>query len=142
MLEQPDFMNIIKINRLMQLSGRVAAFAIVCSSVLFSCQSAEQTQEEAKVATEQTAIADTVQRRPAPDFFVIPPGMERKRVWLCDDASKDVFHTTNTCEALRPCNGAFRNVSLQRAIEEYGRYNCEICSKELSDIFDAEKVRG
>ncbi|NDK56696.1 hypothetical protein [Pontibacter fetidus] len=136
-------MNITLINRFLKWSGKATALAIVCSTLLFACQSAEQPQEEANVATEQTAAAaDTVQRRPAPDFYVIPPGMERKRVWVCDDASKDVFHTKNTCEALRPCNGAFRNVSLQRAIEEYGRYNCEICSKELSDIFDDKKIRG
>ena len=118
------------------------AIVILASGLLASCQSAEQPAEEPVANTNQPTIAaDTTTRRPAPEFFIIPKGMERKRVWICDDNMSDIFHVSNTCEALKGCLGTFRNVMLVRAIEDYGRYNCEVCSKELADIFDEDKVR-
>jgi hypothetical protein len=124
-----------------RLNYKVVALAIVCSTLFASCQSTEKQQEEAPVAIEQTATVDTTQRRPAPEFYIIPKGMERKRVWVCDDKVSDIFHVNNECEILRTCTGTFRNVSLQRAIEEYGRYNCTVCAKDLADIFDENKIR-
>ncbi|WP_162425612.1 hypothetical protein [Pontibacter pudoricolor] len=124
-----------------RLNYKTIALAIVCSTAFTSCQSTETQQEEAPVATERATAADTTQRRPAPEFYIIPKGMERKRVWVCDDNVSDIFHVDNTCEILRTCTGTFRNVSLQRAIEEYGRYNCTVCASELADIFDENKIR-
>lgn len=130
-------------NRFLQWNGKAIALAMLCSSILFSCQSAEQKQENAIAATEQTA-ADTVQARPAPTFYIIPPGMERKHVWICEDGKADIFHKKHDCEVLIACKGKgnFRNISLQRAIEEFGRYNCDVCSKDMADIFDEDKIRG
>ncbi|WP_242916935.1 hypothetical protein [Pontibacter liquoris] len=112
--------------------------------LLSSCQ---QTTEEKPPATAQQsaemAPADTVQKRPAPTFFIIPPEMASKHVWLCENATADVFHLKHDCPVLVACRGkgTFRNVSLVRAIETYGRYNCQTCSKELDTIFDEDMVR-
>jgi len=132
-------------NFIFQLTRRaqtLLAIVIVGSGLLASCQSSEKPIEEPAANTTQPAIvADTTARRPAPEFFIIPKGMERKRVWICDDNMSDIFHTSNTCQALKGCLGTFRNVMLVRAIEDFGRYNCDVCSKELADIFDEDKVR-
>jgi len=117
------------------------ALAIV---LLGSCQ---QAAEQENTATEQetavVAAADTAQKRPAPTFYLIPPNLVRQRVWICDDAASDIFHTKADCPVLLECRGKgnFRNVSLQRAIEDYGRYNCQTCSKDLDHIFDEDMVR-
>ncbi|MBF9252747.1 hypothetical protein I2I11_05565 [Pontibacter sp. 172403-2] len=111
--------------------------------LLASCnQATEQEVATTEQATE-AAAADTVQRRPAPAFYLIPPNLVRERVWICDAATADIFHTKADCPVLLECRGKgnFRNVSLQRAIEEYGRYNCQTCSKDLDHIFDEDMVR-
>lgn len=116
-------------------------FAIV-GALLFGCQPTEQQQETPAVSMEQTIQEpDTVQRRPAPEFYIIPQGKERTRVWVCDDNRSDIFHVDNKCELLLTCTGIFKNVSLQRAIEDYGRYNCDSCSQQFADVFDKDKVR-
>ncbi|MBC5772497.1 hypothetical protein H8S95_00330 [Pontibacter sp. KCTC 32443] len=127
--------------RLPTLTGNAFAFFILCSTFLAGCQPSEQ-QETTTTAVEQTtAAADRVQRRPAPKFYIIPPGSERTRVFVCDNGNDDVFHKDGGCKVFTDCKGTKRNVSLQRAIEEFGRYNCEVCSKELGDIFDDKKIR-
>lgn len=114
----------------------------IVAALLFGCQPTEQQQETPTISMEQTIQEpDTVQRRPAPEFYVIAPGTERTRVWVCDDNRSDIFHVNNKCEVLLTCTGIYKNVSLQRAIEDYGRYNCDSCSQEFADIFDQEKVR-
>ncbi|MBB6612482.1 hypothetical protein H7F15_15665 [Pontibacter sp. Tf4] len=119
----------------------IFALAIV-GILLFACQPTEQQQETTVANPQQPAITiDTTQRRPAPDFYVIAPGTERKRVWVCDDQRSDVFHVDNRCEVLLTCTGVYKNVSLQRAVEEYDRYHCETCSQEYADMFDQDKVR-
>lgn len=124
----------------MKINYKNFALAIVCS-LLFACQPTEKQQEEQPVAEQTIAAPDTVKLRPAPEFFFFEKGQERKRVWVCDDGKTDVFHVDNTCELLLTCTGTYRNVSLARAIEEYGRYNCESCSQELADVFNEDKVR-
>ncbi|WP_347158555.1 hypothetical protein [Pontibacter chitinilyticus] len=118
--------------------------AIFTLLLLASCQ--PSTENKATITSQVSSAAtpaDTVQKRPAPTFYIIPPDLIRKRVWLCDAPAADVFHTRNDCPVLLECRGkgTFRNVTLQRAIEEYGRYNCPVCSKELSSIFDENLVR-
>lgn len=116
--------------------------AVVPALMLAGCQPSE---EQATETTAQQAPAATqpVQKRPAPDFYIIPPDMVRDRVWVCDDAVSDVFHLKNDCPVLAGCSdqATFRNVSLQRAIEHYGRYNCQTCSLELDHIFDEGMIR-
>jgi len=114
--------------------------------LLGSCQQAaeqETTATEQKTAATPMASADTAQKRPAPTFYLIPPNMVRQRVWICDAVTADIFHTKADCPVLLECRGKgnFRNVSLQRAIEEYGRYNCQTCSQDLDHIFDEDMVR-
>ncbi|NEM97067.1 hypothetical protein [Pontibacter burrus] len=114
----------------------------IVAALLFGCQPTEQQQETPTIGMEQTIQEpDTVQRRPAPKFYVIAPGTERTRVWVCDDNRSDIFHVDNKCELLLNCTGVFKNVSLQRAIEDYGRYNCDKCSQRFADVFDINKVR-
>ncbi|MER2997847.1 hypothetical protein [Pontibacter populi] len=134
-------MNIKTPNLLHCLNYTLVALLIVCSTAFTACQPTEEQQEEAPVTSEQTALVDTTQRRPAPEFYIIPKGTERKRVWLCDDYVSDIFHVDNKCEVLVTCTGTFRNVSLLRAIEEYGRYNCTVCAVDMADIFDENKIR-
>ena len=121
-------------------SGLLAVLALSTLSCQNAAENAAETEEP---QTEAVAVADTTQARPAPDFYVIPPDMLRDRVWVCDDGSSDLFHVKNDCPVLLECKGkgTFRNVSLQRAIEEYGRYNCQTCSQDLDHIFDDEMVR-
>ncbi|MCC9135445.1 hypothetical protein ACFSKU_13965 [Pontibacter silvestris] len=116
------------------------------STALFSCQPAENKDavNETTPPTETQAGADTTQKRPAPDFFIIPPELADKRVWICENGTSDIFHTQHDCPVLAQCNetdGTFKNVTLTRAIEAYGRYNCETCSKDLDHIFDKDMVR-
>ena len=136
-----NFMSIKTPDLLHRLNYTLVALAIVCSAAFTSCQPTEKQQEETPVATEQIAVADTTKSRPAPEFYIIPKGTERKRVWICDDYVSDIFHVDNKCEVLVTCTGTFRNVSLLRAIEEYGRYNCTVCAADMADIFDENKIR-
>ncbi len=122
-----------------------AALAGTCMCLLLTgCQGTENKEKETTAATsEEAAAADTAQvaRRPAPEFFVITPELKDRRVWICDDSNLDIFHVKNDCDNLRGCKGTFRNVTIPRAIEEYGRYNCENCSSDLAYIFDEDAVR-
>lgn len=115
--------------------------AITCS--LFGCQQAD---EEAAASQAENSAADAVAdtqtpARPAPEFFLIPPDMAKNRVWICVDESADVFHTKHDCPVLVQCKGSFRNLTLVRAIEDFGRYNCQECSRDLDHIFDEDMVR-
>lgn len=114
----------------------LAAFTIL---TLFSCQPSETDLDT--TAETQLAAADSVSKRPAPEFFIIPPDLVKSRVWLCDDGVADIFHVKNDCPVFMTCRATKRNVSLPRAIEEYGRYNCTTCSKELDHIFDEDMIR-
>ena len=112
--------------------------AIACC--FFGCQ---QTDEEAAASqAEIVAAADTpATARPAPEFFLIPQDIAKNRAWICVDEASDVFHTKNDCPVLVQCKGSFRNLTLVRAIEDFGRYNCQECSPDLDHIFDEEMVR-
>ncbi|MEJ8757421.1 hypothetical protein WG947_10460 [Pontibacter sp. H259] len=135
-------MNFRSIPQLVHRATGLFTIIILSGILTTACQPTEEkVVEEAVTVTNQVTAADTTERRPAPTFYIIPKGMERKRMWVCDDNMSDVFHKSNTCELLKGCTGIFKNVSLQRAIEEYGRYNCEICSNDLADIFNENKVR-
>lgn len=116
---------------------------VLCLCAMASCQPAEtaDSAEAGAVAETATAAADTTAKRPAPEFFVIPESMVRKRVWICEDGVADIFHVQHDCPVLVKCKGSFRNLLLPRAIEDYGRYNCQECSKDLDDIFDKDAVR-
>ena len=122
----------------------LAAYAFLLLFSFTACQSQEQNSSGA-AATEQaqTNVADSIAqkaRRPAPEFHRIPTEMAGKRVYVCDDAHADVFHTKYDCEVLNTCQTVKKNVTLIRAVEVYGRYNCEVCSKDLAVIFDEQKV--
>ena len=117
-----------------------AALAVLIMLSLLSCQPAETDIDT--TAETQIVEADSVQKRPAPEFFIIPQELVKSRVWLCDDEVSDIFHVKNDCPLFMACRATKRNVSLPRAIEEYGRYNCTTCSKELDHIFDEEMIRG
>lgn len=129
--------------RSMKTLIRTSPFALVIMLFLFSCQPSESTETD--VATEaQTVALDSArqEKRPAPSFFIIPQDLVKSRVWLCDDGVSDVFHVKNDCPVFMTCNATKRNVSLPRAIEEHGRYNCTTCSAELAHIFDEEMIRA
>lgn len=120
------------------LAGAMLCFFLV------GCQGTENKDEEAAaVSTEEVTAADTTQvpRRPAPEFYVITPELKDRRVWICDDSNLDIFHVKNDCDYLRGCKGTFRYMTITRAIEEYGRYNCENCSSDLAYIFDENAIR-
>ncbi|WP_266202300.1 hypothetical protein [Pontibacter kalidii] len=122
-----------------------ATFILVLS-VFAACQPTETGQQEkTTAATTQPAqtITAAAAKRPAPEFFIIPEDMARKRVWICEDSESDVFHVQHDCPILVQCKGkgSFRNLILPRAVEDYGRYNCQECSKDLDLIFDKDAVR-
>ncbi|SIT93610.1 hypothetical protein [Pontibacter indicus] len=108
---------------------------------LASCQSPDNAQTEQPAAQEITAAADTTKRepRPKPDYYNFR-GVERKRVYICMDATEDTFHQKHDCPELITCKGQFRNLILARAIEDFDRYNCETCSANLAYIFDETYV--
>jgi hypothetical protein len=119
-------------------------FAITLSlSMMASCQTPENEDSQTLTQTETEVTADTVQAptRPAPEFFIIPKEMVKTRVWICQDYVSDIFHINRECELLRQCTGTFRNVTLPRAVEDFDRYNCEVCSSELAHIYDEDAVR-
>lgn len=118
-----------------------AMLAVFLMVFLFSCQQTENTDLGATSAGNQIAAADSVNKRPAPEFFIIPQNMLKDRVWLCDDGVADIFHVKNDCPVFMSCRATKRNVSLPRAIEDYGRYNCTTCSEELAHIFDEDMIR-
>lgn len=126
----------------MKIFTKAVVLAAVAISTLFSCQQNES-NNAATTAEVQAAEADSVQkeRRPAPEFFIIPQELAKNRVWLCDDGISDIFHVKNNCPVFMTCKSTKRNVSLPRAIEEYGMYNCHTCSEELNHIFDEDKIR-
>ncbi|MDX5436527.1 MAG: hypothetical protein LPK03_04995 [Pontibacter sp.] len=111
-----------------------------------ACQSTASEENPANAVVEEQA-ADTAAvataARPAPEFYAIPEDMMKKRVWICEDGAADIFHVKHDCPVLIQCKGkgSFRNLLLPKAIEEYGRYNCQVCSKEYDIIFDEEAVR-
>jgi len=127
----------------MKTLSRTSVLALFLSLTLFSCQPAEDTTTEV-VAETQPAAIDSLQqeKRPAPEFFIIPQELVKNRVWLCDNGTSDIFQVKNDCPVFMSCDATKRNVSLPRAIEEYGRYNCTTCSAELAHIFDEEMIRA
>lgn len=104
-----------------------------------------QTPDQDTTATDQTTAseisAEARPARPKPEFFSIPPDLEKKRVYICIDDSDDTFHQKHDCPVLVACKGTFRNLTLTRAIEDFDRYNCETCSSDLAYIFDENAVR-
>ncbi|WP_187263329.1 hypothetical protein [Pontibacter beigongshangensis] len=120
-------------------------FVLFLTVFAAACQAPEQEHTDGTTAIDQTeaAAADSAaqqERRPAPQFHRIPTEMARDRVYVCDDANADVFHTKYDCETLNGCKTLKKNVMLLRAVEDYGRYNCDICSKDLAVIFDEQQV--
>ncbi len=116
--------------------------AVLGLTTLFSCQQAS-TEGDATTTQAQTSVtADTVQtqRRPAPAFHKIPTELAKTRVYICTDSSADTFHKKHDCEVLIQCKAMFRNVTLLRAVEDYDRYNCEVCSKDLAFVFEEGNV--
>ena len=115
--------------------------AITCSFI--GCRQADEKIEVSQASPAATvAVAEArTAPRPAPEFYVIPPYMAQSRVWICIDESADVFHTKHDCPVLVACQGSFRNMTLYRAIDDFGRYNCQECSQNLDHIFDEDLVR-
>ncbi|GAB3819583.1 hypothetical protein GCM10028895_18220 [Pontibacter rugosus] len=117
-------------------------------SISVACQQQESQEETATVAAPENDASETTaavnEKRPAPTFFFIPKELSNKRVWICEDGVSDIFHLKHDCPILVQCKGKgnFRNLLLPKAIEEYGRYNCPECSKELDHIFDENAVRA
>ncbi|WP_299754382.1 hypothetical protein [uncultured Pontibacter sp.] len=114
--------------------------------IMASCQPAETEQQAEESSTPETETAVTsaaTEKRPAPEFFVVPEEMLKKRVWICEDGQSDIFHVQHDCPVLVQCKGrgSFRNLLITRAIEDYDRYNCQVCSKDLDIIFDQDAVR-
>ncbi|GGG21148.1 hypothetical protein [Pontibacter amylolyticus] len=109
---------------------------------LAACQSPDNAQTEQTDAQESTAIADTTKRepRPKPEYYSFK-GLEKKRVYICMDPSEDTFHQKHDCPVLISCASTFRNLTLPRAVEAFGRYNCETCSADLAYVFDENAVR-
>jgi flavoprotein len=126
-----------------QVTAPLSYILLLAFCLLFSCQS----NDENTAATSQVEVTDTVTAadaaaaRPAPSFFVIPSDMAKNRVWICIEASSDIFHVKHDCPVLKQCKGTFRNLTLTRAIEDFGRYNCQECSKDYDHIFDEQLVR-
>lgn len=118
------------------------ALLLAATCTVFACQETVETVDTPQTAVATSAAeADTTEARPAPTFFIVPPDLAEKRVWICDNASSDIFHVQHDCPLLVQCKGNFRNVTIPRAIETYGRYNCHVCSEDLNHIFDKDMVR-
>lgn len=114
------------------------SFLFILCIALAGCQ----TPEQDTVATEVDTIADTTpqkQPRPKPEFVNIK-GVEKKRVFICMDASEDTFHVKHDCALLVTCKSTFRNLTLGRAVEDFDRYNCDTCSMGLAYIFDENEA--
>ncbi|RAU82506.1 hypothetical protein [Pontibacter arcticus] len=134
-------------NQRLSILTAVQRILLGLTILLFSCnQESELKAENAEELITDTlqAEVDTVTLRPAPVFFIIPEELDKQRVWICDGSkTEDVFHVKNDCPNLVSCKGkgTFRNISIHRAIEYFGRYNCDVCSKDLAHIFDENMVR-
>ncbi|TPE42897.1 hypothetical protein [Pontibacter mangrovi] len=126
-----------------QLLKTAALALIVCTSVACQSQGTEEEATAAEAPVEATATAVSQPARPAPDFYIVPPELASKRVWICEGTGSDLFHVQHDCPVLLQCKGkgTFRNLVLPRAIETFGRYNCQECSKDLDHIFDEDAVR-
>jgi len=124
-------------------SLKITTRALVAMLAFVSCQQVTENVADTDEQPTTVTVVDTARKRPAPTFFVIPPDQSRARVWLCEDGVSDLFHAKHNCPVLIACKGkgTFRNVNLPRAIEEYGRYNCQTCSKDFDHIFDEDMVR-
>ncbi|MFD2514944.1 hypothetical protein ACFSRY_13790 [Pontibacter locisalis] len=123
---------------------KTAAIVIALFFGTIACQQQKTENEEIPAPAPTEANASLVsEKRPAPTFFIIPKGMEKKRVWILEDSQSDIFHLKHDCPVLvtGKGKGSFRNLTMHRAIEEYGRYNCQECSKDLNHIFDEDMVR-
>ncbi|MCP2043791.1 hypothetical protein [Pontibacter sp. HSC-36F09] len=109
---------------------------------LAACQSPDDAKAEQTNVQETSATADTTKRepRPKPEYYSFK-GLEKKRVYICMDPSEDIFHQKHDCPVLISCASTFRNLSLPRAVEAFGRYNCETCSADLAYVFDEDAVR-
>lgn len=137
-------MNLSLSHQIINAFRKALLLAVICTVI--SCQETGATEETVATApTEAAAVseADTTEVRPAPTFFIIPPDLAEQRVWICENASSDIFHVQHDCPVLLECKGkgSFRNLTLVRAIEDYGRYNCQVCSEDLNNIFDEDMVR-
>jgi len=136
-----------KPNAVTAVAGAVkSAAGVLVLGAVSSCQptgSSASEEAQAAAATPEATAPDTTAKRPAPDFFVVPQDMLKKRVWICEDEVSDIFHVQHDCPVLVECKGkgTFRNLLLPRAIEAFGRYNCQECSKDLDIIFDKDAVR-
>ncbi|RDV16007.1 hypothetical protein DXT99_06435 [Pontibacter diazotrophicus] len=118
----------------------VLLLAITCT--VFACQETVETDDTPQTETETpVSEEESTETRPAPTFFIVPPDLADKRVWICENTSSDIFHVQHDCPLLVQCKGNYRNVTIPRAIETYGRYNCQVCSKDLDHIFDEDMVR-
>ena len=129
-----------------QLSSTLKSlgFIVLFGATSLACQ--ENTEQQSETTTTEATEAEATpvaSKRPEPEFFVIPEDMVNKRVWICENETADIFHVKHDCPVLIQCKGkgTFRNVTLPRAIEDYGRYNCQECAKELDYIFDEDAVR-
>lgn len=125
----------------------IATFLVLFLATSVACQQQETQEETAVEATEEAAAQATVvvgEKRPAPEFYYMPKDLTNKRVWICEDGISDIFHLKHDCPILIQCKGkgSFRNLQLPKAIEEYGRYNCQECSQELDHIFDENATRN
>ena len=109
---------------------------------LAACQSPDNTETEQTGSQATMATADTTQRepRPKPEYYNFK-GLEKKRVYICMDPTDDTFHQKHDCAELVGCASTFRNLSLPRAVEAFGRYNCETCSADLAYVFDENAVQ-
>lgn len=138
----PDEMKPTISTRIISTFRNALLLAIACT-VLACQETAESEDTQETEAVTSVFEAETTEPRPAPTFFVIPPDLAEKRVWICESTSTDLFHVRHDCPLLAQCKGkgSFRNLTLVRAIEDYGRYNCHVCSEDLDHIFDEEMVR-
>jgi molybdopterin-guanine dinucleotide biosynthesis protein A len=120
-------------------------FLIVTLFTVTSCDSHqdEQVTTEKELLQNDTVALTAEPSRPEPTFFIIPKELVKQRVWIIEDGKSDLFHMEHDCPVLvaGKGKGSFRNVTLPRAIEEYKRYNCQECSKELDHIFDEDMIR-
>jgi hypothetical protein len=126
-------------NTLMNLRSLAFIFALVAT---VSCQ--KQTTEQENTVTAEPSETLTSEKRPAPTEFTISSAkLAKKRVWILEDGQSDIFHLKHDCPLLvaGKGKGTFKNIILVRAIEYFGRYNCQECSKELDYIFDENAVQ-
>jgi hypothetical protein len=119
----------------------LAMVVMATFGILTACQ--QQASEEVKTETTNSEVVEVTNKRPAPEFYIIPEEMAKSRVWILENEKTDLFHLKHDCPVLisGKGTGTFKNVTLTRAIDDYGRYNCPECSKELDHIFDEDMIR-